>query len=254
MAEPLEKPRRRCTPYEFFLNVCGEHCQKKGVEKDFSLLSSLCWEKWGQMSEMDKKRFVRMSESDQTRLDKEMVIFNEAKKTQSDEKKMEKIEEKKKMKEDQKAEKRKAVEDKKAVKDAEKRRVQEERKAAKKKKKDPNAPKGPKTSYIMFFTEYREKLKVDQPGISVTEMAKEGGKAWKEMSPSQRSKFEKKAADDKIRFEREKMAYQASSSSGGQTIPELLRKTAITSSKSSVVVTNGDNDSTSSSDSDSDQD
>ena len=94
MAEPLEKPRRRCTPYEFFLNVCGEHCQKKGVEKDFSLLSSLCWEKWGQMSEMDKKRFVRMSESDQTRLDKEMVIFNEAKKTQCDETKMEKIEEK----------------------------------------------------------------------------------------------------------------------------------------------------------------
>merc|ERR1711976_341011 len=131
MGEPLDKPRRRCTPYEFFLNVCAEHCQKKGVEKDFSLLSSLCWEKWGQMSEMDKKRFVRMSESDQTRLDKEMVIFNEAKKTQSDEKKMEKIEEKKKMKEDQKAEKRKA--DKKAVKDAEKRRVQEERKAAKKK-------------------------------------------------------------------------------------------------------------------------
>ena len=106
----------------------------------------------------------------------------------------------------------------------------------------------------MFFTEYREKLKVDQPGISVTEMAKEGGKAWKEMSPSQRSKFEKKAADDKIRFEREMTAYQASSSSGGQTIPELLRKTAMPPSKSSVVVTNGDNDSTSSSDSDSDQD
>ena len=35
MEEPLDKPRRRCTPYEFFLNVCGEHCQKKGIEKDF---------------------------------------------------------------------------------------------------------------------------------------------------------------------------------------------------------------------------
>ena len=106
-AEPLDKPRRRCTPYEFFLNVCGEHCQMKGVEKDFSALSSLCYEKWGQMSEMDKKRFVRMSESDQTRLDKEMVIFNEAKKIRSEEKKME---ENKKTKEDQKAEKIKAVE------------------------------------------------------------------------------------------------------------------------------------------------
>ena len=106
-AEPLDKPRRRCTPYEFFLDVCGEHCHKKGVEKDLSLMSSICRKKWGQMSKMDKKRFVRMSESDQTRLDKEMVIYNNAKKIRSEEKKME---ENKKTKEDQKAEKIKAVE------------------------------------------------------------------------------------------------------------------------------------------------
>ena len=208
------------------------------------------------MSDLEKKRFVQMSESDQTRLDKEMVIFNEKKKTQIEEKKAEKIEENKKKKEEQKAEKRKAVEVKKAEKDAEKLRLQEEKKAAKKKmKKDPNAPKGPKTSYMMFFTEYREKLKAEQPGLSITEMAKEGGKKWKEMTPSQRAKFEKKAADDKIRYEREKQAYQ--SGSGSQTIPELFKKSGTTPSKNSAVVTNGCNvssSSDSSSDSDSDSD
>ena len=206
------------------------------------------------MSEFEKKRFVQMSECDQTRYDKEMIIYNEAKKTQSEEKKTEKLEEKQKKKEEQKEEKRKAIEDKKTEKEAEKRRAQEEKRDAKKKqKKDPNAPKGPKSSYIMFFTEYREKLKVEKPELSVTEMAKAGGVKWKGMSPSERSKFEKKAAEDKVRYEREKQAYQ--SSSGSQTIPELFKKTGMTPKKNSVIATNGNDDSSSSeasSDSDSD--
>lgn len=246
----MEKPRGRCTPYAFFLNVCREQCEKKGGDKvvDFNALSSLCWERWGRMSELEKKRFVQMSESDQKRLDKEMEIFNEAKKTQSAEKKTEKIEEKKKKKEEQMAEKRKAVEEKKAEKDAEKRRAQEEKKAAKKKmKKDPSAPKAAKSSYMMFFLEYREKLKEDKPGILFTDMAKEAGKKWKVISPSERAKYEQKAADDKARFERQKKAYL----SGSQTLPELFKKTGMTPSKSSVVATNGD---TSSSDSSSDSD
>lgn len=246
----MEKPRGRCTPYAFFLNVCREQCEKKGGDKvvDFNALSSLCWERWGRMSELEKKRFVQMSESDQKRLDKEMEIFNEAKKTQSAEKKTEKIEEKKKKKEEQMAEKRKAVEEKKAEKDAEKRRAQEEKKAAKKKiKKDPRAPKAAKSSYMMFFLEYREKLKAEKPGILITDMAKEAGKKWKVISPSERAKYEQKAADDKVRFERQKKAYL----SGSQTLPELFKKTGMTPSKSSVVATNGD---TSSSDSSSDSD
>ena len=206
------------------------------------------------MSELEKKRFIQMSECDQSRLDKETVIFNEAKKTLSEEKKTEKMEAKKKKKEEQKVEKRRAFEDKKTEKQAEKRRAQEEKKTAKKKlKKDPNAPKGPKTSYIIFFTEYREKLKVEKPELSVTEMAKAGGVKWRGLSTSERSKYEKKAADDKVRYEREKQAYQ--SGSGNKTIPELFKKTGMPLTKNSVNTTNGDNDSSSSeasSDSDSD--
>ena len=256
MSNFLEKPRGRCTPYAFFLNICREQCDKKRCDKvvDFNVLSSLCWERWGRMSEAEKKRFVQMSECDQVRLDKEMEIYNEAKKTLTVEKKAEKMEEKKKQKEEEKAEKKRAVEEKKAEKVAEKRRIQEEKEARKKKKKDPNAPKAAKSSYIIFFTEYRNQLKVEKPELSVTEMAKEGGRKWKELSPSQKSKFEKKAADDKIRYEREKQAYE--SGSGVQTIPELLKKTGATPSKSSAAVTNGDsgNDGSSNSDSSSDSD
>lgn len=116
-------------------------------------------------------------------------------------------------------------------------------------KKDPNAPKAGKSSYMCFFLEYREQLKVDKPGILFADMAKEAGKKWKVISPSERAKWEQKAADDKVRFEREKEAYM----SGTQTIPELFKKTGMTPSKSSVVAKNGDVES-SSSDSSSDSD
>ena len=242
----MEKPRGRCTPYAFFLNICRDQCEKKGGDKvvDFNALSSICWERWGRMSELEKKRFVQMSDSDQKRLDREMELYNEEKKKQSAEKKTEKMEEKKKKKEEQVAEKRKAVEEKKAEKDAEKRKAQEEKKAAKKKmKKDPGAPKAAKSSYMCFFLEYREQLKVDKPGILFTDMAKEAGKKWKLMSPSERAKWEQKAADDKVRFEREKKAFLSGSQ---QKLEDLFKKTGMTPSKSSVVATNGNADSSSS--------
>ena len=60
MPEPLEKPRGRCTPYAFFLNICREQCDKKRGDKlvDFEVLSSVAWERWGRMTEAQKKRFT----------------------------------------------------------------------------------------------------------------------------------------------------------------------------------------------------
>ena len=51
---------------------------------DFNVLSSLCWERWGRMTEAQKKRFVQMSECDQVRLDKEMREYKESLKAQTD--------------------------------------------------------------------------------------------------------------------------------------------------------------------------
>ena len=86
MPEPLEEPRGRCTPYAFFLNICREQCDKKRGDKlvDFETLQSLCWERWGRMTEEQKKRFVQMSECDQVRLDKEMREYKESLKAQTD--------------------------------------------------------------------------------------------------------------------------------------------------------------------------
>merc|ERR1712156_118508 len=82
------------------------------------------------------------------------------------------------------------------------------------KKEDPNAPKNAKSSYIFYVNELREKLKIEQPALSVTEVAKEAGRRWKELSSSAKVKYEKMAADDKLRYEKEKAEYESGSGSG----------------------------------------
>merc|ERR1712227_859509 len=133
---------------------------------------------------------------------------------------------------------------------AEKRKLIEEKKAAKlKKKKDPNAPKNARNAYMFFCNELREKLKLENPEMAITEVGKEAGRRWKEMTPSTRSKYDRMAADDKLRYEREKAEYD----SGTQTIPAMIQKSGTTPSKPSQKPSSSnakDESSSSSSDSD----
>lgn len=51
---------------------------------------------------------------------------------------------------------------------------------------------------MLWLNEMREKIKRDNPGISVTEIAKKGGELWKEQKD--KSKWEEMAAKDKQRY------------------------------------------------------
>ena len=71
-----KKPRGKCTPYAFFLNVCREQCIKKlSKEVDFEMLSKICWEKWNVMTDFQKIRFNQMSKYDELRYEKEMMEY-----------------------------------------------------------------------------------------------------------------------------------------------------------------------------------
>lgn len=50
-----------------------------------------------------------------------------------------------------------------------------------KKEKDENKPKRPATGFMLWLNASREQIKKDNPGISVTEIAKKGGELWKEL-------------------------------------------------------------------------
>ncbi|KAI6184801.1 HMG box domain-containing protein [Aphelenchoides bicaudatus] len=77
-------------------------------------------------------------------------------------------------------------------------------KGVSKKGKDPNAPKRAMTAFFIWMQENRANLK--KPGMSVSDVAKAAGVEWGKLKD--KTKWEKKAEDDKKRYERELAAYK----------------------------------------------
>ena len=78
---------------------------------------------------------------------------------------------------------------------------------AKRAPKDPKAPKNPKSAYMFFATTCREELTKSKPGLSFTDTGREVGKKWQVLTEKQKVTWEKKAASDKDRYEREMKKY-----------------------------------------------
>ncbi|KKY26747.1 putative nucleosome binding protein [Phaeomoniella chlamydospora] len=82
-------------------------------------------------------------------------------------------------------------------------------KRVEKKKKDPNAPKRGLSAYMFFANEQRENVRDENPGVTFGQVGKILGDRWKALSEKQREPYERKAAEDKKRYEAEKAKYQA---------------------------------------------
>uniref|UniRef100_A0A3P8ZAD7 FACT complex subunit SSRP1 n=1 Tax=Esox lucius TaxID=8010 RepID=A0A3P8ZAD7_ESOLU len=50
-----------------------------------------------------------------------------------------------------------------------------------KKQKDANAPKRPMSAYMLWLNSSRERIKAENPGISITEISKKAGEMWKQI-------------------------------------------------------------------------
>ncbi|KAJ3065924.1 FACT complex subunit [Podochytrium sp. JEL0797] len=79
----------------------------------------------------------------------------------------------------------------------------------KKVKKDPNAPKGVSSSFILFSNAMRGQIKEDDPSLSMTDISKKIGGLWKEATAEEKKKYEDLSAIDKERYKREMAVYQA---------------------------------------------
>lgn len=77
----------------------------------------------------------------------------------------------------------------------------------KKRTKDPNAPKRALSAFFIFCNEERPVVRAKHPGWTVGEVAKELGKRWEQVSD--RSRFEKMAAEEKKRYEAEMEVYRS---------------------------------------------
>ncbi|CAJ1990557.1 TDP1 / high mobility group protein [Leishmania donovani] len=79
----------------------------------------------------------------------------------------------------------------------------------KKEKKPDDYPKGALSPYIIFVNENREKLKAKHPDMKNTDLLSEMGNLWKKASEEEKSRYQKLADEDKLRYDREMAAYIA---------------------------------------------
>ncbi|XP_051882370.1 high mobility group protein B1-like [Pristis pectinata] len=78
-----------------------------------------------------------------------------------------------------------------------------------KRKKDPNAPKRPPSAFFVFCSDWRPKIKEENPGLSIGETARKLGELWNATSASDKIPYEKRAAKLKERYEQDLAAYRA---------------------------------------------
>jgi len=73
----------------------------------------------------------------------------------------------------------------------------------------PNTPKRPRNAYILFSMDVREKLKAANR-LSMTELTKRIGSAWRELKEDDKAEYESQALKDKKRYTNEMKQFQES--------------------------------------------
>jgi len=77
-------------------------------------------------------------------------------------------------------------------------------------KKDPNAPKKALSAFFFFSNERRSAISQEHPEWKVGAIAQELGKLWKSLTDVEKSVYERRASDDKARYEEDMRAYRQS--------------------------------------------
>jgi len=83
-----------------------------------------------------------------------------------------------------------------------------------KKKKDPNAPKRPPSAFFVFCSDHRPRIKEENPGIGIGDIAKKLGELWATQSTKDKAPYVAKAQKLKEKYEEARAAYQAKGGSG----------------------------------------
>lgn len=78
------------------------------------------------------------------------------------------------------------------------------------KTKDPNAPKRSRSAYIIFCNENRSSVQNNNPELGAKDVTKTLAKMWKSLPDKKKVTYNKKAAADKVRYEKEMASYKNS--------------------------------------------
>ncbi|CAM9338206.1 unnamed protein product [Ectocarpus sp. 6 AP-2014] len=87
-------------------------------------------------------------------------------------------------------------------------------------------PKGPQSSYIVFYTEKMASFKAARPGMSITDIATAVGEAWRRLSDEMKLPYTKKAEADRKRYEDQLRAIARSAATSAATTTTGAASTA----------------------------
>ena len=82
------------------------------------------------------------------------------------------------------------------------------KKGSKKKKKDPNAPKRNQSSFFLYSNATRNDVKAANPEAKFGEIAQIISRHFKALPEEERQYWDEKAAEDKVRYQREMERYR----------------------------------------------
>jgi hypothetical protein len=165
-------PKRAQTSY--FLFVAAERDAVKEANPDAGVtdITKILGARWGQMDDAAKAPYEKQAAADKVRYAEELKTWQAA------------------------------HPDEVAAMDA-----QGKRGRATKKKQKNGGPKRATTAYFYFTADMRERVKEENPGLKVTEIAKVIGAKWKALTEEEKQKYNDMADKDKDRYAQEKATW-----------------------------------------------
>ena len=79
---------------------------------------------------------------------------------------------------------------------------------AKKSKKDSRAPKRPPSAFLLFSGDHRRSIKEKNPDMSNTDVSKELGKLWREMTEEEKKPFVEREKEDREKYMEDMVEYR----------------------------------------------
>merc|ERR1711962_872188 len=79
-----------------------------------------------------------------------------------------------------------------------------------KKQKDTGGPKRPMSAYMLWLNNSRERIKSENPGISITGISKKAGEMWRQLGKDEKEEWEGKAGEAKRQYDKAKKEYKES--------------------------------------------
>jgi len=160
-------PKRARTAYIFFCTEQRPVIKQDNPDMNTKEVTSQLGVQWKELSDTEKKPYIKLAEKDKDRYEKEKVEWVDEEHVE------EKVQSSKKIQSSKKGKKSKK---------------------AKKSKKKTKARK--KSGYILFCQEKRRDMKEDNPDMSNQQITKELGAMWKALSPDDQTEYNERATEE----------------------------------------------------------